>query len=663
MELGLLQDILIIFALSSVVNFLFTKIRMPTIIGYLVTGVITGPYLLRLVSSPHQIELLAEIGVVLLMFTIGLEFSINHLLKIRKIVFAGGFMQLILTAGTAMLIAMLYNLTWKGALFVGFLTALSSTAVVLKLMQERSEVTSNYGRTVLGILIFQDIIVIPMLLFTPLLGEGAGVVDHRHELFVLFLKTIFLVGLVYVGNRWLMSRLLRLIAHTKNQELFMMSIFVICFSVALLTSGMGISLAFGAFLAGLMVSESEFSHNAFGQLLPFKDTFTSFFFVSIGMLLDLGFVKENPVLVFSTVFLVLAVKIVFAGATAFTLGHTLRGTILVGFALCQVGEFSFILAQSGLQHKIIPEYYYQLFLSVAVISMIVTPLLMMTSRKFAAWLLKYPLPQVLVEGLFPLPQIDLPEYQGHAVFIGKDSRSLNLSAMAKRLNFPYISIVFDPGIVKKMQEKGETVIYGDAVNEPILRKAHVETAEVVVISVGNLITAMSVTEKVRHLNAHVFIIVRTKYVFDIEELYKTGANQVIPEEFETAVNLFERVLSQRLVPQREINTLVARIRDEQYGIFRDDTDDSSQILKELPNLDVIALKIRSESYVAGRTLKDLEFRKVFGVTLVAILRKNKLIEHPDANFRLEGQDIVYIMGRREQVASASDMIMNVPSMS
>ncbi len=663
MELGLLQDILIIFALSSVVNFLFTKIRIPTIIGYLVTGVITGPYLLGLVSSPHQIELMAEIGVVLLMFTIGLEFSINHLLKIRKIVFAGGFMQLILTAGTAMLIAMLYSLNWKGALFVGFLTALSSTAVVLKLMQERSEVTSNYGRTVLGILIFQDIIVIPMLLFTPLLGEEAGVVDHQHELFVLFLKTVFLVGLVYVGNRWLMPKLLRLIAHTKNQELFMMSIFVICFSVALLTSEMGISLAFGAFLAGLMVSESEYSHNAFGQLLPFKDTFTSFFFVSIGMLLDLGFVTENPVLVISTVLMVLVVKIVFAGITAFTLGHTLRGTILVGFALCQVGEFSFILAQSGMQHKIIPEYYYQLFLSVAVISMIVTPLLMMTSRRFANWLLKYPLPQVLVEGLFPLPQIDVPEYQGHVVFIGKDSRSLNLSAMAKRLNLPYVSIVFDPGIVKKMQEKGETVIYGDAVNEPILKKAHAETAEVVVISVGNLITAMSIIEKVRHLNSHAFIIVRTKYVFDIEELYKTGANQVIPEEFETAVNLFERVLSRRLVPQREINMIVAKIRDEQYGVFRDDTDDSSQILKELPNLDVIALKIRTESCVAGKTIRELEFRKVFGVTLVAILRKNKLIEHPDANFRLEGQDIIYIMGRREQIASASDMILNVLSMS
>ena len=661
MELSLLQDILIIFALSSFVNFLFTRIRIPTIIGYLVTGVITGPYLLRLVGSPHQIELMAEIGVVLLMFTIGLEFSVNHLLKIRKIVFAGGIVQLVLTAGTAMLIALLYRMDWKGALFVGFLVALSSTAVVMKLLQERSEVTSNYGRTVFGILIFQDMIVIPMLLFTPLLGHGDEVGNVDRELLLLLLKTVLLVGLVYVGNRWLMPKVLSVIAHTKNQELFMMSVFVICFSVALLTSEMGISLAFGAFLAGLMISGSEYSHNAFGQLLPFKDTFTSFFFVSIGMLLDLGFVLKHPVLVISTVLMVLVVKIIFAGATAFFLGHTLRGTILVGFALCQVGEFSFILAQSGLQHNIIPDYYYQLFLSVAVISMIVTPLLMMNSSWVADRLLRFPLPRILVEGLFPLPQIAIPEYREHVVVIGKDSRSLNLSAMAHHLQLPYVSIVFDPVIVKRMQEKEGTVIYGDAINEPILRKAHVETAGVIVVSVGNLITSMAIIEKLRHLNAHAFIIVRTKHVFDIEELYKAGANQVIPEEFETAVNLLERVLGRRLVPQREINMIVAKIRDEQYGIFREGTEDPSQILKELPNLDVVALRIRSESFVAGRTIKELEFRKLFGVTLVAVLRKNKLIEHPDANFRLEGQDIVYIMGRREQVALATDQVVNMPS--
>ena len=653
MEFSLLKDIVIIFALSTFVNFLFTKIKVPTIIGYLLTGVITGPYFLGIVGSSHQIELMAEIGVVLLMFTIGLEFSINHLFKIRKIVFVGGFMQLILTAGITMLVARLYNMSWAGALFVGFLTALSSTAVVLKLMQERSEITSNYGRTVLGILIFQDIILIPLLLLTPMLGGEVS--DHSGQLLLLLGKTIFLVGLVYVGNRWLMPKLLQLVAHTKNQELFMMSIFVICLSVALLTSEMGISLAFGAFLAGLMISESEYSHNAFGHLIPFKDTFTSFFFVSIGMLLDLGFVGDHLWLVFSTILLVLFLKMIIAGGTAFVLGHTFRGTIMVGFALCQVGEFSFILAQSGLKYEIIPEYYYQLFLAVAVISMSVTPLLMMISSRAATQLLKLRLPAVLINGLFPLPQIEVPEYKNHVVFIGKDSRSLNLSVMAKYLHLPYISIVFDPVTVKKLQEKGETVIYGDATNEPILEKAHIKTADVVVISVGNLIVAMSVVERIRHLNPHVFIIVRTKHVVDIEELYRLGANQVIPEEFETAINLFERVLKKRLVPQRETNMIIARIRNDHYGIFRDETDPSDQLFKELPNLEIMALKVREGSFVIGKTIKEIQFRKVFGVTLVAILRKSELIEHPEANTQLEKFDVVYIMGRPEQIAGAFEI--------
>lgn len=653
MELNLLKDIVVIFALSTVVNFLFTKIKIPTIIGYLLTGVLTGPYLLGLVSSHHQIELLAEIGVVLLMFTIGLEFSINHLLRIRKIVFVGGFMQLILTAGITMLIARLYNMDWAGALFVGFLTALSSTAVVLKLMQERSEITSNYGRTVLGILIFQDIILIPLLLFTPMLGGEVS--DQSGQLLMLLGKTVVLVGLVYVGNRWLMPKLLQMVAHTKNQELFMMSIFAICLSVALLTSEMGISLAFGAFLAGLMISESEYSHNAFGQLIPFKDTFTSFFFVSIGMLLDLNFVAEHLGLVISTVLLVLLVKMIIAGGTAFVLGHTFRGTIMVGFALCQVGEFSFILAQSGMKYQLIPEYYYQLFLAVAIISMSVTPLLMMISRPVAEELLKLPLPKPLVNGLFPLPQIEIPVLKNHVVFIGKDARALNLSVMAKYVKMPYISIIFDPGTVKKLQEKGETVIYGDATNEPILEKAHVKTADVVVVSVGNLIVAMSIVERVRNLSPHAFIIVRTKKVVDIEELYRLGANQVIPEEFETAIELFDRVLKKRLVPQREINLLLAKIRDDHYGIFREETSKSDQLFQELPNLEIMALKVREGSFVIGKSISQIRFRKVFGVTLVAILRKDDLIEHPDVHTTLELFDIVYIMGRPEQIASAFEL--------
>lgn len=654
MELRLLIDIVIIFALSTTVNYLFTKIKVPTIIGYLFTGVVAGPYALGFIREAHSIELMAEIGVVLLMFTIGLEFSINHLFKIRKVVFVGGFMQLLLTAGITMLVARTYGIDWRGALFVGFLTALSSTAVVLKLMQERSEITSNYGRTVVGILIFQDIVLIPLLLFTPMLaGEST---NQSNELLLLMGKTILLVGLVYAGNRWLMPKALQMVAHTKNQELFMMSIFVVCLSVALLTAQMGISLAFGAFLAGLMISDSEYSHDAFGHLIPFKDTFTSFFFVSIGMLLNINFVIEHFWLVFGTVVLVLTLKTIVASGTAFVLGHTFRGTVMVGLALSQVGEFSFILAQAGMKYSIIPDRFYQLFLAVAIISMSVTPLLMMVSQRVATLLLRLPIPKVLVDGLFPLPQIEVPSLSHHVVFIGKDSRSLNLSVMARYVNLPYISVVFDPAIVKKLQEKGETVIYGDAINEPILEKAHVQTADVIVISVGNMITSMSIIEKIRALNPTVHIIVRTKHVFDVEELYKTGANEVIPEEFETAINLFEKVLHKRLVPQREINGLIARIRDDHYGIFRSEgSSESDMLFKELPNLDISALKVWPGCQVVDKTVKEIHLRRVYEVTLIAILRKDKLIEHPDANTKLLENDVVYVMGKGEQIAKAYEL--------
>ena len=318
MELGVLKDIVIIFALSTFVNFIFTRIKVPAIIGYLITGVIAGPHLLALINSPENVEVMAEIGVILLMFTIGLEFSLNHLLNIRRIVFLGGFMQLLLTAGVTLLMARVYQMGWSESVFVGFLTALSSTAVVLKLLQERSELTTQYGKTTVGILIFQDIILIPLLLFTPILGGETANIGN--ELLMLLLKTTGIIIFIYIGNRWLMPRLLHLIAMTHSQELFLMSILLFCLAVAMLTNELGMSLAFGAFLAGLMISDSEYSHSAFGNLIPFKDVFTSFFFVSIGMLLDLGFVYDHPWLVIATVLLVIVLKTMVAGFTAFSLG-------------------------------------------------------------------------------------------------------------------------------------------------------------------------------------------------------------------------------------------------------------------------------------------------------------------------------------------------------
>ena len=652
MELSVLKDIVIIFAFSSLVNYLFTKIKVPTIIGYLLTGVIVGPKLLGIINAPQEIELMAEIGVVLLLFMIGMEFSLNHLFKIRRRVFLGGFLQLFLTTLVTTFLAHAYDLNWKASLFIGFLTALSSTAVVLKILQDRSEITSNYGRTVLGILIFQDVVLVPLMLFTPFLGGGE--IDYSGQLLMLALKTIFVIGFLYVGNRWLMSKLLHQIALTRNQELFMMIILLICLSVALLTYKMGMPLAFGAFLAGLMISESEYSHNAFGNLITFRDTFTSFFFVSIGMLLDLGFVANNIGVILFTVVLVVLLKMVVGGLTAFLLGHTFRGTVLVGIALSQVGEFSFILAKMGKDFAILEDYFYQLFLAVAIITMSTSPFLIMLGKRIADLLLKLPIPKIMIEGLFPLKQIEIPKLENHLVLIGKDSRAQNLSKMAKFSNLPYVSIIFDPEIARQRQEKGETVVYGDAFNLPILEKAHVAQAHIVVISIGKLDVLKVIIRKVRHLNNHATIVVRTPHIEDIEALYKIGATQVIPEEFETAIDLFERVMANFLLPRKEIDLAIDRIRSDHYGIFMEENGFARfNISKDIPDVEIIAMEVMKDAPIIGKSLVESQLRQQFGITLVALKRNQKVIDHPKPSLVFCEGDVAYVLGSPEKISSVS----------
>lgn len=657
MELAILQDIVLIFALSTLVNFVFTKIKVPTVVGYLLTGIIAGPHLLGLVKHEHDIELMAEIGVVLLLFSIGMEFSLKHLMRIRRVVFFGGFLQVSFTAAAFYFASRVYKLEWESALFIGFLAALSSSALVLKILQERSELTSNYGRTVVGILIFQDIMVVPLLLFTNMLG--AENVSLGKELLLLGVKAVFIIGLVYVGNKWLLPKLLHLIAMTKNQELFMMSIFLICLAVALLTSKLGMSLAFGAFLAGLMISESPYSHNAFGNLIPFKDTFTSFFFVSIGMLLDLNFVIDNYMLVITSVLLVLGIKTFIAGGTGFILGHTFKGTVLVGLALSQVGEFSFILAKLGNGYNIISGFYYQLFLAVAVITMSVTPFLIKLSVPFANQLLRLPLPNTLKKGLFPLKEVEIPEIKNHLVIIGKDSSALKLAKMAKCNDIPYVEIIFDPSIASDKIKNGELVVYGDAVNEPILRKAHVENADVVVISVGDLVPSMAIIDKIKHINHNVYIIARAKHIENVEDLYQVGADQVLPEKLEIAIDLFNRVLVRRLYPPKEINRIIAHIRSMNLGSFSDkDLLNQPSILDELANISITSLVVEDNSEIANRTLMESKLREKSGVTLLVIKRGKNLIEHPRPDTKLLVNDITFVFGTPEQVNLAAELFSN-----
>ncbi|HDO30449.1 MAG TPA: potassium transporter KefB, partial [Desulfobacteraceae bacterium] len=332
MEIPLLTDIVIIFGLAVAVLLFFHFLRLPSVVGLLLTGILAGPHGFGLVGAVHEVEVLAEIGVILLLFTIGIEFSFKKLIEIKKQVVVGGSLQVGLTILVVFIIARQLGLSSAEAIFYGFLISLSSTAIVLRLIQERAEVDTPHGRAGLGILLFQDVIIVPMILITPMLsGNQPGGIDSG--IFFIAAKGLAIVILVPVAAKWLMPWLLHQVARTKSNELFLLSVVAICLAIAWLTSKAGLSLALGAFLAGLIISETEYSHQALGNILPFRNVFTSFFFVSIGMLLDTGFLVNNPLIILTVSAGVLILKALIAGSAVILLGLPLRSGILTGLSI------------------------------------------------------------------------------------------------------------------------------------------------------------------------------------------------------------------------------------------------------------------------------------------------------------------------------------------
>ncbi|MBM4319856.1 MAG: potassium transporter KefB, partial [Deltaproteobacteria bacterium] len=399
MDGELLVTFLLVLALATAVLLLFHRLRLPPLLGFLLTGILVGPHGLGLVHTLATVEVVAEAGVVLLLFTIGLEFSFQRLRRIQRTLLTVGTTQVVVTVLAVLAVARASGQPLARSVFLGLLVALSSTVVVLRLLQEKYELDTQHGGIALAVLIFQDLAVVPMLLVTPLLGgrgDGAGAAG---ELLLLLGKAAAIIALVVVAARFVVPRLFYLIARTRSSELFSLSILVTCFAVAGLTSWLGLSLALGAFLAGLTLSDSEYGHQAFASMVPFRDVFASFFFISIGMLLDPGFVLRHPLAVLTACAVVLGIKVLVAGGAVQLFGHSLRNAVLVGFSLAQIGEFSFILAQEGLAHGLLAASTYQLFLVASVLTMGATPLLLFLAPRLVDLLLRLPVPARLKVGL------------------------------------------------------------------------------------------------------------------------------------------------------------------------------------------------------------------------------------------------------------------------
>jgi len=654
MGMPLLSDIVIIFGLSIMVLFVFNRLRIPAIVGFLLTGVLAGPYGLGLIKAIHEVEVLAEIGVVLLLFTIGMEFSLKALLRIKKSILLGGSLQVLLTILVTFVLASLQiGRTFGESLFIGFLVCLSSTAIVLKLLQEKAEMDSPHGQTSLAILIFQDLIVIPMMLFTPLLAGMGGEIGQ--SLLILFAKGAGVIVLVILSAKWIVPQLLYQIARTRSRELFLLTVVVLCFAIAWLTSSVGLSLALGAFLAGLIISESEYSYQALGNILPFRDVFTSFFFVSVGMLLDVGFLVERLPSVFTIVLIILTLKTITAGFTTVLLGFPLRTALLVGLTLAQVGEFSFILARSGLKQGFLAGDIYQLFLAVSVLTMAVTPFIISVAPYVTDAVMRLPIPSRLKSGLYPPESEKRAGNNDHLVIIGFGVNGRNLSRAAAVAGIPHVIVDMNPETVRQERKRGKPIFYGDATQETVLHHAGIEAARVVVVAISDAAATRRIIEIVRRLNPKVQVIARTRFLKEVKPLYELGANEVVPEEFETSVEIFTRVLKKYLIPRDEIEKLISEVRSDGYQMFRSVSKDSlslSELTLNLPDIEISTLRVCEGSPVDGKSLAQVELRKRYGVSILAIRRGERILSNPDADAHLLGNDVLVALGAPDKIAAA-----------
>jgi CPA2 family monovalent cation:H+ antiporter-2 len=601
----------------------------------------------------------AEVGVVLLLFTIGIELSLEKLLQIKKSVLMGGSIQVLLTFLATSVIARQLGQPIGNSIFIGFLISLSSTAIVLKLIQEKAEVDSPHGRTTLGILIFQDIIIVPMILITPLLAGatgGAGV-----SVPVLIAKGAGIIGLVIVSAKWIVPKVLYQIARTRSQELFILSIVVICLAVAWITSSAGLSLALGAFLAGLIISESEYSHQALGNILPFRDVFTSFFFVSIGMLLDVGFLFRHPGTIILIALGILFLKSIIAGFATVLLGFPFRTSILVGLALSQVGEFSFILSKTGVEHGLLSGNIYQMFLSFSVLTMAATPFIITLAPRLSDIILRLPLPKRLISGFYPVPDVKVKVKKDHLIIIGFGINGRNVARAARLSGIPYAVIEMNPETVRTEQAQGEPIFYGDSTQEAVLQHANIKNARIVVTAINDPSATRRITEIIRRLNPKVHLIVRTRYLQEMEPLYELGANEVIPEEFETSVEIFTRVLCKYLIPRNEIEKLIAEIRSDGYEMLRSFYKKSlsvSDLKLQLPDVEISALKVAERSPLVGKSIAEINLRKRFGVTVLAIRRNSQILSNPRADTQFISDDTLVVLGLPEKIANLMEFINN-----
>lgn len=645
-----IQDIVVILLVSLPIIYFFKKINLPGIIGFLIAGMLIGPFGFNFIKSVNQIGVMAEIGVMILMFTIGLEFSLSQLIRIKKFLLIAGGYQLLITIIVSAIIFLLFGIELNRAIFFSLLVSLSSTAIVLKLLSDKDELGSPHGKISLGILIFQDLAIVPMFLLLPLLSGFSELSSGAIFLKILIVFGV-LAGLLLLA-RFLMPLIVYKIASIRLREAFTIGVILLLLGTAYLTHLFGLSFALGAFIAGLILSESEYNHQIVSETIPFRDAFNSIFFVSIGLLLNIRFVGENLFLLIALTTGIILIKSLVVTVIVLFMKFPVRVAVIAGLSLAQIGEFSFVLAQAGLNFNLFTNQFYNCFLAASIFSMILTPLLIKLSPIIAGKTSTFEKTKTDKIG-------EIQNLHAHVVIAGFGLNGSNLARVLKETGIKYVVTELNPDTVKREKARGEKIIYGDISKEEVLKAVKIEKANIIVYAISDpAVTKMSL-KLVKKLNPNIYALVRTRYVNEVDELKKLGADDVIPEEFETALQIFRKVLEKYHIPLNVIMKQTTLLREESYSLLRKEGMDISSFI----HLDEILAQGLTETYYVNndnahinKNLSEINIRALTEATIIAIVRDGKTISNPSAKETIKPGDTLVIYGTHLSVDQAIDLL-------
>jgi CPA2 family monovalent cation:H+ antiporter-2 len=650
-----LAELVLTYALALAFILVLGRFRVPAIVAFIIAGAVAGPDGIGIVRTEDDVEMLAEIGIVLLLFTVGLEFSLTEIRRIWRRVVLSGTLQIAGTAAVILVLVLGFTgaaSSWRVGLFIGLFVALSSTAIVLKQLGARNQLDSPHGRLIVGVMLLQDLSIVGLLLLVPILSGRTPLTAVPWVL----AQAAAAIGVVSLVSRFMLPILFRLVAICGRREAFPLAVLLASIGTAWASSLLGISMALGAFLGGLVLAESEYSHQAYAEIRPLRDVLAGLFFISLGMLADPAVIVLQFPLVIATAVLLIVVKAMVATGAFLATATTMRVAVTAGIGLAQVGEFSFILGRSGLEVGLLDSAQWQLLLAASILTMMSTPALMTVAPRIGSW----------VEMKLKRARSDVSDWEpsqlsDHVVILGFGIGGQLLARGLRQVGVPYVILDLNGATVRQSRLDGESIFFGDATNEDALRAAGVEKAQAVVAVLSDPYASVRALTAIRTLNATVPVIVRTRYHAEAESLMQLGATVAVAEELEASLEVLAQVFARLNVPGNVIDVLLDGFRRDSTGMRT--VKAPSQPLDTLPSaisgVPVATHKLQAGEWAIDRTLAEVNLRAETNALIIAVQHDGRYITSPPADWRLAEGDVLYLLGDSSDIQLARRRLSGV----